>query len=54
VCWQESSELDEIWHGGSLSSGNERYTLYFSKFQKLPVLQELKNQNFEKSQIFQL
>jgi hypothetical protein len=54
VSWQGSSEFDEIWHGGSLSSGSERNTLHFAKFQKLPILQGLKVQNFEKLQIFQL
>ena len=39
MSWQGSSELDEIWHGGSLSSGRERNILHFAKFKKLPILQ---------------
>jgi hypothetical protein len=54
VSWQGSSELDEIWHGGSPSSGRERNTLHFAKFQKSPILQGFKVQNFEKLQKFQL
>ena len=54
MSWQGSSELDEIWHGGSLSSGHKRNTVHFANFQKLPILQGLRVQNFEKLQKFEL
>jgi hypothetical protein len=52
MSWQGSSELDGIWHGGSLSSGHDHNTLQFLIFKELPNLQGLKVGHFEKSQNF--
>jgi hypothetical protein len=47
--WQGSSDVDEIWHGGSFKCVGQKFGRIFQLFQKLPTLQGLKVGLFEKS-----